>query len=65
MEKLSTKEIRVLNLVKVGMTNKEIAKQLGMSISSVKLYVSAFIRKLGAKNRINAVYIAYLNKIID
>jgi DNA-binding NarL/FixJ family response regulator len=55
---LSSREREVLALLAGGASNKEIALDLGVSISTVKFHVAAIIEKLGARSRVDAVAIA-------
>ena len=65
MRNLTNKELEVLNSIKMGFTNNETAKILNISVSTVKFHLSSAINKLNAKNRINAIYIACINKIVE
>nr|YP_010903362.1 hypothetical protein REP76_pgp015 [Hypnea cornuta]WCH55815.1 hypothetical protein [Hypnea cornuta] len=49
--KLTEKEKIVLQLLVKGLTNKEIAKQLNISIRSVENYVSRLLNKTSTRNR--------------
>ncbi len=51
---LSTKETEVLRLIALGRTNRQIAKELVVSLSSVKTYVQRIIKKLGVSDRTQA-----------
>lgn len=53
--RLSQREREVLALVGTGATNNEIARRLHLSSHTVKDYVSAIYRKLGVRNRAEAV----------
>ncbi len=55
MEKLSEKEIAVAKLVGQGLTNEEIAGKLGLSIRTVKGYLSDIFYKLGVNSRTEAI----------
>ncbi len=55
---LTNTEHEVLNLMKLGKHNGEIAQEVYLSLSTVKFYASSIIHKLDAKNRTHAVYIA-------
>lgn len=55
---LSAQDIRILGLVAQGLTNKRISVLLYLSPHTVKDYLSAAMRKLGAKNRAEAVIAA-------
>jgi two-component system response regulator DesR len=52
---LSEREREVLSLIAVGRTNREIAEELYLSPHTVKEHTSALYRKLGARNRAEAV----------
>ena len=51
---LSTQETEVLRLIALGRTNRQIAQELLISLSSVKTYVQRIIRKLGVSDRTQA-----------
>jgi DNA-binding NarL/FixJ family response regulator len=48
---LSRRETEVLNLVARGLANKEVARELGVTRSTVKAHVSAILSKLGLPSR--------------
>lgn len=52
---LSEREREVLALISVGSTNREIARRLYLSPHTVKEHTSVLYRKLGARNRAEAV----------
>lgn len=52
---LSNREREVLNLVATGATNNQIAEQLFLSPHTVKDHISSIFRKLGVRNRAEAV----------
>jgi DNA-binding NarL/FixJ family response regulator len=51
---LSGREIEALRLIAVGKTNRQIAQDLMISLSSVKTYVQRIIKKLGVSDRTQA-----------
>jgi DNA-binding NarL/FixJ family response regulator len=51
---LSAKETEVLRLIALGRTNRQIAQETFVSLSSVKTYVQRIIRKLGVSDRTQA-----------
>jgi DNA-binding NarL/FixJ family response regulator len=53
--RLSDRELEVLKLMAAGATNREIAAQLHLSPHTIKEYASSIYRKLGARNRAEAV----------
>ena len=52
---LTKREVRILKLVASGNTNKEIASKLFISEKTVKNHLNHIYRKLGVKNRAQAV----------
>jgi len=56
---LSEREAEVLKIVGQGLTNAEIAEKLFLSEATVKSHVSHILSKLGARDRAQAVAIAY------
>ena len=52
---LSDVELFVLREISFGLTNKQIAADLNISESSVKMHMRMICKKLGAKNRAHAV----------
>ncbi|MBD2518418.1 response regulator transcription factor [Nostoc sp. FACHB-973] len=51
----TTQEIEILKLIASGYSNKEIANQLFISISTVKSHTGNLFLKLGARDRVNAI----------
>lgn len=51
---LSEREIEALRLIAAGNTNRQIAQELNISLSSVKTYVQRIIKKLGVSDRTQA-----------
>ncbi|GAA1014284.1 DNA-binding response regulator [Acrocarpospora pleiomorpha] len=58
---LTKREYEVLTLIARGKVNGEIATELGVAISTVKTHVTKVLRKLGARNRAQAVMAAGLS----
>jgi DNA-binding NarL/FixJ family response regulator len=63
-EPLSDREREVLNLMARGMSNKEIAKSLWISETTVKTHVSHVLHKLGQADRTQAVLAAVRSGIV-
>lgn len=55
---LTPRQIQVLQSMTRGLTNRDIAKQLGIRQDGVNLHVNAILQKIGAANRTEAVAIA-------
>jgi DNA-binding CsgD family transcriptional regulator len=51
---LTVRESQVLNEIRAGRTNREIAALLGMSLSTANRHVENILRKLDARNRTEA-----------
>jgi DNA-binding NarL/FixJ family response regulator len=62
---LTEQELRVLAMVAVGKTNREIAHTLHLSDGTVRNYVSTILGKLGLGNRAEAAAYAVKNRIAD
>jgi DNA-binding NarL/FixJ family response regulator len=52
---LTPREVEVLTAVSNGLSNKEIARALGISQHTVKFHLESLMRKLGVSNRAEAV----------
>jgi two-component system nitrate/nitrite response regulator NarL len=55
LPRLTPRELCVLQLMKEGLANKQIARRLGISVETVKEYASAVYRKLDATDRVTAL----------
>ncbi|GAB2818887.1 response regulator transcription factor [Actinoallomurus bryophytorum] len=59
VEGITAREREVLTLVGRGMSNGEIAAQLYVSVATAKAHVARLFTKLGARDRVHLVIIAY------
>ena len=64
VERLSPRQFEILQSLARGLTNAEIATELGISSESVKEYVNYLFQKLGAANRAEAVSLAYRKHLL-
>ena len=64
-EKLTGRELDVLELLTEGLSNKFIAERLGISDQTVKFHIASILGKLGAANRTDAVRRALRRGLID
>lgn len=55
---LTSRESEVLTLVRRGLSNREVAEALAISVSTVKTHVHALLRKLGSTRRVQLVMLS-------
>lgn len=59
IEKLTDREREILTVIGQGWTNTEIAERFHVAESTVKTHVSRILAKTGARDRVQAVILAY------
>ncbi len=64
-EPLSQREHEVVHLIARGFTNKEIARQLSLSVRTVERYSSSVMKKLGLHNRAELIRYAVRQGIVN
>ena len=62
---LTSAEITILSLIREGKTNEEIANRLSVQVDTIKKHLSSIYRKLGVKNRTQAIWKAEENQVLD
>jgi DNA-binding NarL/FixJ family response regulator len=65
LDLLAPREVEVLRLIAAGLANAEIAAALVISPETVKTYVSRIFTKLGLRDRIQAVILAFRSGLAD
>jgi LuxR family maltose regulon positive regulatory protein len=65
VESLNERELQVLRLIAQGFSNREIAGQLVLALSTVKSHINNVYGKLGAKSRTQAVALARALGLLD
>jgi len=62
---LTPRETEILTLIGQGMSNKAVARHLGISVHTVKFHLEALFERLGASNRAEAVAKGLMGGVIE
>ncbi len=62
---LTRRERQILALVCRGMCNREIGRELHITVKTVEWHISNILGKLGAANRTEAVVVALQHGLLD
>ncbi len=62
---LTPRETEILTLIGQGMSNKAVARHLGISVHTVKFHLEALFERLGATNRAEAVAKGLMGGVIE
>jgi DNA-binding NarL/FixJ family response regulator len=65
LAELSDRELEVLRKVAGGFSNAEIAERLFVSPATVKTHVAAILRKVGVRDRVQLVVLAYESGLVE
>ncbi|TXS52809.1 response regulator [Streptomyces sp. t39] len=65
LSRLTEREREILTVIGQGWTNTEIAGRLHLAESTVKTHVSRILAKTGARDRVQAVILAYDTRLVN
>jgi DNA-binding NarL/FixJ family response regulator len=62
---LTTREVEILRLVTSGLTNRELAEELGVSTRTIDAHLRSIYAKLSVKSRSGATRYAVEHHLVD
>jgi DNA-binding NarL/FixJ family response regulator len=65
LDELTDRELDVFRLIAKGLSNSEIGRELYISDTTVKTHVTHVFQKLGLRDRVQAVVLAYRSGLFE
>jgi DNA-binding NarL/FixJ family response regulator len=65
LSELSKRELEVLKLIALGLSNGEIAQSLFVTEATIKTHVTHILTKLAVRDRVQAVVLAYESGLVQ